>query len=153
MKQESVKVLKELMTEINRQDNRCTAAPYYYVIQTQEFVEDCDGEEHYFLDGEEVTNEELNELTIQELEDNYGEGATVDSVIEECFVRHMSLRYVDGYDSSIFLTEKAANEHIRLNKHHYNNPQTYVKYFWRCPEIEKLFEAISDVCGVVWEKH
>lgn len=155
MKQESIEYLQELMTEINRQDNRCTASPYYYVIQVQELVEDCDGEEHYFLEGEEITKEELVKLTTQELEDNYGEGATVESVLEEkCSALYMSLKWVDTCDNNgIFLTEKAANEHIKLNGYHYNNPRTYVRYFWRCPEIEKLFEAISDVCGVKWEKH
>jgi len=56
-------------------------------------------------------------------------------------------------DMGIFLTEKAANEHIAKNHYHYHNPRLYVKHFRQNPEMEHLFEAISVIAEVEWKKH
>lgn len=78
---EMYKFLEELSTELNTQNHRCTAMPYFFQVQTK----------------------------------------------------------------NAFLTEKACKEHIKLNKHHYNEPADYLMHAFRNPELEKLMEFI---CGI-----
>lgn len=56
-------------------------------------------------------------------------------------------------DKGIFFTEEAANNHIKQNYYHYNNPRTYVKHAFRNPEMKRLFKAIGNITGVEYVEH
>lgn len=153
-KKSAIEFLSNLMKEINSQNNRLTASPYYFEVQSQEWQvcpeEDDDASEFYFWDCEPISAKELKEMPDEEKMDNF------DSLDLDIITEDMSdpfYQTIVWVGKGIFLTEKAANDHIRLNNYHYHNPRTYVKYFWRNPEMDNLFEAIGIVSGVKWNKH
>jgi hypothetical protein len=60
---------------------------------------------------------------------------------------------VETLQKNMFLTHKAAQEHLRANHYHYSQyVQTYLDHAWRNPEFEKLLEAIGLVAGVEYER-
>lgn len=86
--------LRKLMLEINSQDNRMTATPYYYDIRH--------------------------------------EGAHVEGV---------------------FLTAKAAEQHLRENQHNLpDNAYVYLAHGGRNSELQTLLENIGKVVGVPYIK-
>jgi hypothetical protein len=153
IKQETLEFLQGLIKEINKQDNRITATPYYYTIQEKELVEDHNGEAHYF-DGEgEITKEELEQMSPDDFAHTYGLDQTIDDVLDDCNMIYMSEKWVEAQQSNVFLTEKAAENYIAQNSYHYNKPRTFVRHFWRNHEIKRLFRAIEDVAGVKLDWH
>jgi hypothetical protein len=48
-------------------------------------------------------------------------------------------------EGGFFLTEKAAEAHLKINGHHYREPRTYVEYANRNPEIENLVKFLKAV--------
>ena len=46
-------------------------------------------------------------------------------------------------EGGFFLTEKAANAHLKINGHHYREPRTYVEYANRNPEIEGVVKFLK----------
>ncbi|MCK5601620.1 hypothetical protein KAR91_07125 [Candidatus Pacearchaeota archaeon] len=154
IKQETLDFLQNLVTEINGQDNRATATPYYYVIQVEKLVEDCTNGEDYYFDDD-CNHLGTRDEAIKELMENH-EHTEEDAehyLDNEC--REISMSYQEVLlDGPGFLTEKACREHIRLNKHHYGGTaRTYIDHFWRNPEMEQLFKAIEDVSGVNLDWH
>jgi ABC-type ATPase with predicted acetyltransferase domain len=148
--------LIELSSEINTQDNRATAMPYFFQIQTKEEVavpEDC-GIEAWYCDGSKI---ETEKEIIQVIYD-YHEG---DRKYTKKFIKSMdswereeemkaagwqpvNYDYKDKYENA-FLTAKACKEHIRLNHYHYNQPVDYLSHAFRNPELEKVYEFL---CGL-----
>jgi hypothetical protein len=88
---------------------------------------------------EEYTIESASE--IQDFLDKYNEG-----------------KYNVGYyrivekimPNTFFLTLRECKEHIKANKHHYNNTvHTYAMTAWRSPQVAKLYEIIENTD---WDK-
>ena len=139
MKVEQEKIIKEFLTQMAEQDNRCTAFPYFYVIKTKEShavgrdrndidetfacAEDYDDIELYNDDWETVDPEEYKELPEKERTKVY-------------VVYH----YVE---KGMFLTDKDAKDHLRLNHYHYSkDAYTYVKHAWRAPDLHDFLRAL-----------
>ena len=50
------------------------------------------------------------------------------------------------YDNTMFLTEKAAAEHLKANHYHYDEyAHTYAMTAWRSPEVEDLIKILQSV--------
>lgn len=152
-KKQAMEFLTKLVKELNTQDNRCTATPYYFAVQSQEWQicpeDDDDGVKYYLDDNEPISAEELEGKTSEELIDEY-QVDDMENIKADMLEFYQKLVWVD---KQIFLTEKAADEHIRQNHYHYHNPRTYVKHFWRNYEMEELMEAIGVITGIDYVKH
>ena len=153
IKQETLDFLQELVKEINQQDRRATASPYYYVIQVEKLVEDCaDGEIYYF--DEDYNNLGTRDEAIKEIleeEENFTITDAETYLDDICHKIYMSYQKVI-VQGPVFLTEKAINKHIRLNQHHYGkSARNYIDHFWRNPEMENLFRAIADIAGIEFD--
>jgi len=128
-------IIIEFLDEMSKQDNRCTAWPFFYVIRTSKLVpteEGCGDESHtvYYSteDDSELTPEEYDELPEDEKE-NYHEHA-MQQVWEE---------------RGMFLTEKDAELHLKNNHYHYSSDaHTYLKHIWRAPYTERFIKALFD---------
>jgi hypothetical protein len=74
----------------------------------------------------------------------------VDAFIEE-YCNHWRLVHYDEMfrpktsEGGFFLTEKAANAHLKINGHHYREPRTYVEYAHRNPEVEGIVNFLKKV--------
>ena len=131
-----------LIREINAQDNRCTASPYYYVVQSKRWVDTVhDGEKEVVaLDGSLYTLAEWLESDEEATQSSWEAEGPFD-------VRS------EWEDKAVFLTEKAALLFIRANGHHLNEPRTYVKHFWRNSQMETVMRALEEFSGerLVWK--
>ena len=123
------RIIKEFLQKMNSQDNRCTAAPYFYVIRTQVEIPsptyNCDYTRFYW-----------NSESYDNLED----------IPEE--YRHEAHEYgvTKGWENKgMFLTEEDAEDHLKKNHYHYSdNAHTYVSHAWRAPRLNEFFMALFD---------
>jgi len=142
--EKSFEFLKRLIKEIDEQDNRCTADPYYYVIQEEKTLvcaPGCGDEMYYIHDGEGRTKEELME-NFDLISDGEFDDFICSNGVEEIEIEK---KHDDATLSNVFFTEKACHKHIELNHYHFNKPRSYVKHAWRNPEVESIFKAIREI--------
>ena len=48
-------------------------------------------------------------------------------------------------ENTMFLTLREAEEHIKRNDYHYNDPYTYAMTAWRSPQVERLYKILHEV--------
>jgi len=144
-----VEFMQRLASEIEGQDNRATASPYFYVVSgKREVVAPAghgDNESHYYNAewGEGHTLEEWKEI-LNEYDEENGTATDLDAFIKGC--EEFGLHDV-VVEENVFLTEKGCLEHMRLNGHNYRClkdvlEKGYVKHAFRNPEMDGLHEAI-----------
>lgn len=155
LKQETYDFIKNLVHEIETQDNRCTALPVLFAIQETErvygFEKDygTDGFE-WIKDGEEYTWEQVVDFVCEELQlapDEIGE-----SDAEYCGFEKVYYRNTEKFSDNFFFTEKAAKEHLIINGHNLTKPQDYVIHAFRNDEIESVIEAMKEIVNKVENK-
>ena len=59
---------------------------------------------------------------------------------------------VETRDFNFFLTEKAYNEHIRINRHNLRNPKSYGVHCYRNEEMKTLYEIIHKLSDILTDK-
>lgn len=160
--QEELQQAKELAIRLKTQDNRGTALPICFLLQDVEERRAFDAGDHLLLNDdhgeiwrgdseEDIINQILEERRVDiDFEDHETEeeidkkvaeleSEIYDEVSGECY--EMEYEFVT---KRIFLTEEAANNHLRLNKHHYSDKaRIYVDHFWRDPEMELVFKILT----------
>lgn len=115
-----------------------------------------DGDYRFEYNGEGMDSS----LSVYEITENDGEKdeeeidwySGIEEIIEFLDDKGYSFDY-SGYEDvpfiypgPIFLTHKAANEHLMANAHHYSeDAHPYALTAWRCPEIEKLYDMLHNV--------
>lgn len=153
--------LIELSKEMNTQDNRATADPFYYTIQVDEEVVVAEGygddivyykEEFKIRTEEEAIGYLANYIYDCELfqvedrlrdESNYSWYDVWDKLEELNFTK-FDVR-TEHRHKGFFLTESECNNHIKANAHHYDNPVSYVEHAWRAPKVEQLFKFLKEL--------
>lgn len=146
--------LVELSKELNTQDHRCTAMPYFFQVQTNEQIpvpEGC-GTEAWHYDGSMIETEEeiidaifeykdesMTKKQIKELDDWEKE-----AILEKAGYNKVYYDYKHEYKNAFF-TEKACKEHIQANKHHYNEPVDYLTHAFRNPEMEMVLQFLCEL--------
>jgi hypothetical protein len=127
--------IAKLIREINAQDNRATASPYYFVVQSKKWVDTVHGgdKQVIYYDGI-FTLEEWKAL---------GPDCTEESWENQ----HPFWVREEWEDREVFLTERAALLFMRANARHLNEPRTYVKHFWRNSQMETVMEALEEFSG------
>ena len=148
--------LLNLSKELNTQDNRATADPYFFQVQTVEDVAaypSCGTEILIDSDGFEIrTLEELKDYTgdyeLLEYESGSDDIDDMLEYLEEQFPMD-SWRIVEVTErknlENFFFTEKACHHHIERNKHNMNEPQSYVSYGNRNPELEQVIKFLKSI--------
>lgn len=171
--EDEIQFLKELQKEMNTQDNLGQADPRYWVIRDFDKVygerlnnpdgftvlDSDDGSEvceiEYRIFGtSEMADEILKEFEEQEydlsdddkqaIEDAYDFDSLIES-LEELNFSVVRYEIVPKY-SGMFLTQKAAEEHLRKNYYHYaDNATTYAMTAWRSQEADMLYKILHSV--------
>ena len=147
---ENFEFLKQLMTQINTQNNHGTASPYYYTVRTTKDIAvpaGTTGTDKYYYDGECYTEEELRKVCKEDETD-----------FEK--VKDNSTKYgvdqVNVYEN-FFLTEEGYNKHMELNGHNYRSSiepaHFYIKHAFRNPELVQLLDTLGEVTGLGHKKH
>ena len=153
---ENYEFLMNLKNELNTQDCRITASPYYYTIRQKKkvYVPDGCGNEVIYRDETELeTKEDCVEYLLDYYEDEYDKDdlndmslcELFDILIEERGFSPINYNY-EYYYSNVFLTEKACEHHISINKHNLGlEPVSYVDHAYRNPEMEKLLKILKTI--------
>lgn len=151
-----------LQKEMNTQDNLGQADPRYWVIKGSEklyHVEDEeDGIELYDTDGCGTVADGLDEILEFIKEELFGDADinrldTADEIEEwldeRGYDEYKAIPYKivpKIYENTMFLTQKAAEEHLRANDYHYSeDAHTYAMTAWRSPEVERLWKILRTV--------
>lgn len=171
--EDEIRFLKELQKEMNTQDSCGQADPRYWVIRDfnkvyGEKLNNPDGFTVYDSDdgnevceikyqifgsskmADEILKEleeqgyELSEEDRQRICDAYDLDSLIES-LEELDFSVMQYEIVPKY-SGMFLTQKAAEEHLRANYYHYSdNATTYAMTAWRSKEADMLYKILHSV--------
>ena len=165
--------LRKFITEINTQDNRSTACPYFFTLCCPKkevgVADDCsDGFDWYDPDNsEEVTNvkERLWQLWgDKKALENHIFGASLrskddigDTLLEVLATAQgwykVNYRMTTEY-KGFFFTEAACKTHLEGNKHHYpEGTSIYLDHAFRHPELLLLLQNIGKVVGVEYLKY
>ena len=158
---ETYNFLMDLSKEINTQNHRGTAMPYFFQVQTKHkiAVPEGNGMVAWHYDGSLI---ETKEEIIQAIYDYHDGDLTkkaikemsnweLESEMERAGYNKVNYDYEERLENS-FLTEKACLQHIKDNKHNLSQPQDYLSYASRNPEMEKLLKFICELTGGVLHK-
>lgn len=137
-------VIINYLEEMKISDNRSTADIFYYVIRTEKTIYlDCEcydgkeGEERFIYQDEIYTKEELRTAYYEK---KLGKR---DFEVFLCVAPERVFAHKVWKHENMFLTEKEAKEHLRINHYHYSeNAHTYVEHAWRSPEMLKFFKNL-----------
>lgn len=140
MSQTNKEAIVKFLTQMAQQDNRSTAAPYFYVIRTKikRYVPDGSGEDTDFvIDGVVYDSEDDARKSLKE----YGEDP---DRIKKLIASGKRYDYkMDWEHKGMFLTESDAEMHLKRNNYHYSSDaHTYIDHAWRAPELEAFFVAL-----------
>jgi hypothetical protein len=155
--------LINLSKEIKEQDNRATAAPYFFQVRETKEVpahKGC-GEEvlySYDYDIELRTDEEKVEWikengeyfigTIYEHEQTdvgmHISTWDLDTMLKEIGFSEFNVD-IDYVYSNAFFTSKACDEHIQINKHNLHYPVNYLTHAYRNKEMEMMYKFLLNL--------
>jgi hypothetical protein len=153
--------LMELSKELNTQDHRCTAMPYFFQIQTEEWepAPEGQGEEVWFCDGSFLESEdEVKKAVINYKEWNYEYGQNdIERKYNELTDDEKEEILENNYQKvnrqkvfklqNAFLTEKACKDHIKKNRYHYEKPTDYLSHANRNSDMETIMKFICELSG------
>lgn len=166
MKQEDKQFLAELAKELNTQDNAATRNPIWCIMDKEiVFTPDGNGDFKVVTDDErtmplEDFADEIAEQVPEELAQEVNDAICLCDDTDE--LRAVLDNYTDEdpddyrmyeadkedricRDATGFLTKKSAEEHLRLNAHHYSNEaRAYALSAWRNPVFERLINIIKN---------
>jgi len=153
-------IIKDFLNNIANQDNRSTAAPYFYVIRSSVEVpahEGC-GDIVKYYDPEDPEDHYESIEDYIELQKEYSEYDDMIPEDKEFFDKKMEnaernlASYevsLDWRESNMFLTETDAKNHLKSNSHHYSeDAHTYVKHCWRAYEMDDFYVALFNYFGI-----
>lgn len=162
-KEEALAFLREFTTEIEEQDNRGTASPYFYVIKTAKWVSSYhegegdrviathEGEVAFIGESEEEIFEQFKKEYNDEKDEDDKDIDSMSGWGLKGFMENKEYEFFwenqEWREECCFFTDTDAKEHLRRNHYHYSkDAHTYVKHFWRAPKVEKFFDAVNKLC-------
>lgn len=174
-KTEATAWLRDFMSELNTQDNRATATPYYYQLRCPCRLEgvtkdNATGSGWVGVEGDTIDDivEYLKECMEEDTEGSFQRHLNDNLIVLEDLTADDDLgireaaEYVGAtehyYQDSavyrgIFFTEKAALKHFKENKHNYpKGTQTYLGHAYCNPELLQLFQSIGVLVGIPYER-
>ncbi len=147
--------LMDLSKEMNSQNHRGTAMPYFFQVASNELICGIDGDYDndgfvWLKDGEQY---DCDIKSMKEALVNEGV-KTKKTDKEHDFI---SLMEESGFDkgyfkndrklTNCFFTEKACKDHIKKNGYHYEKPYDYLSYAFRNPEMELVQQFLCEISG------
>lgn len=128
------------------QDNRATQYPLFVVQEYKEVGQpDGCGDRTIYVNGEDTLTAEEYDWACEAGDDEDNEWFRSD--IDEYRAVSVSDEWVISDMAGFFFTEKACHDHIAQNKHHYNQPRSYVISAWRNYEMQEVMRAILKIMG------
>lgn len=111
-------------------------------IAKVEYIDEENKKAGFYLYKEEDDDEWDFEIT--SVEDALDWLETYDSPVAYELVRYRNIEKI--YSDTMFITQKAAEEHLKINAHNYSaDAHTYCMTAVRSPEVEKMYEIIQTI--------
>lgn len=168
---DEIDFLKKLQKEMNTQDHVGEADPRYWVIRDYEciygtelsnpdgcvIIFDCEEilrVEYTIFGDNSLINEAKSyfmgnydcDFSLDDFEDLYDIDDLKEMLEERGYEITVREYEIIPKHSGMFLTQKAAEDHLRLNYYHYDdNATTYAMTAWRSPEAEMLYKILHSV--------
>ena len=145
-KSDALQFLTEFINRIDTQDNRATAKPIQYLLQTRDYMV-VDGDYQY--DKVQYYHHVMENGYYDNYDDavnylkEYGySGKELDEEID-----NIAKLYIKYYwnPSQAFLTEQGLNDHVAINRHNLGVHRSYVVHSFRDAEMVNLIKAIRSV--------
>lgn len=149
--------LVELSKQMNEQNHRGTAMPYFFQVRE---IKRIDGvHEDYSTDGYVWISgggDGVIESDVQSMKDALdSDGVDFDKEIDEDGLDKLMDEngYYKGHYrnqevlSNAFLTEKSCKEHIEANSYHYSQPADYLSHAFRNPDMELISKFLCELTG------
>ncbi len=153
---ETYNFLIELSKELNTQDHRGTAMPYFFQIQTkrQIAVPEGNGTEAWFCDGALLKTDEEIEEAVNDYREwdedtsefNELEDYEIEVILECAGYRKVNYDYENVLENAFF-TSKACDEHIKTNSHNLSSPVNCLSHAFRNPEMEGVLKFLCELSG------
>lgn len=162
-------IVAEFISQMNSQDNHCTATPYYFCIRSRVYgpsyhEEDYDRlaavNDDGLIDSDEsinglckklVENELLTDSDLMDEDGDELDDFDLRSMLEDKKIQVFSEK-AGWEESGVFFTETDAKNHLERNSHHYSaDAHTYVKHCFRAPELEQFFKSVGVLAGVEYQ--
>lgn len=153
---EMYEFLMNLSNELNTQDHRGTRMPYFFQVQTKKqiAVPEGNGTEAWHYDDSLIETKKEIEEAVNEYkgwdeastEFNHLEDYEVEGILESIGYSKVYYDYRDNLENA-FLTSKACDEHIRVNRHNLKSPVNYLSGSFRNPELEMVMKFLCELSG------
>lgn len=153
MEAKTIEFLKNLQLELNTQETDCQANPRFWVVAQHEW-QPCWREQfdaYHYTNGEGDYFDTFEEFKGYLLEYGYIDQEVYDEA--DCLEDLPNYYEYDQIpmkkihvikQNTMFLTKRECQEHIKRNKHHYNDTvHTYAMTAWRSPQVEKLIKILQ----------
>lgn len=153
--------LMEISKQLNDQDHRATAMPYFFQVMTEEEVPVPDGfgESVWVMDGEIcLRSDDDIKVAIYEYKEwdksnsqhgklfNQMSDYEKEEILRKVGYRNYDITTTRKYENCFF-TEKACETHIRQNRHNLNKPKSYLNHAFRNPEMELVLKFLCELSG------
>lgn len=139
-------VLSNLLKRMETQDNRATASPVLFLLQTpKEVVADSDYSYDKVVYYHSVFEDRGFE-TREEAKQYLREYGYKDKELEE-EIKNITALFIkkEWQTQNVFLTEEGYNRHLALNRHNYGEVRSYVIHGFRNPELKEMIDAIKTI--------
>jgi hypothetical protein len=140
---DAARFIINFVNQIETQDNRSTASPYFYVVRGIKKLTAADdrgcGYEYY--------DSELCESFTEDELKKYCEENELDFELHSEELERINVQEVE-VDENVFFTFEGYKKHINMNGHNYRHFErfnSYVKHAFRNPEIENLLKTIKEI--------
>lgn len=141
-KEEIINYLKEMAES----DNRGTADPFYYTIQTEVLMSTPleDSDQVWYYSDELKTIFESKEAYVATLDNMEYSSDDIEGLINDDDITIVGRSKV-WENKGMFLTEEEAKRHLKQNAYHYSeNARTYVEHAWRAPKMQAFFKNLFE---------
>ena len=144
----------KLVELLKNQNNRCARTPVWFVLQDAILTGSLGSGDlllFYHNDyGEFIgdTEEDIINNIYDQYEEEYDISEKKRFKKDIKYAVEGKCKDVEYYfeDKAVFLTEKAANDHLLANRHHYTSKvRIYVKPVWRNPEMELVHKILLNL--------
>lgn len=154
--------LQTIANNMQKQDNRMTASPYYYQVQTKDKIHGFDADhadDHIWVSDNGETDFDPDDIKsmIEHLEENdiefdvaefsideyYREEILEENNFRKCCYKNAIKR------QNVFFTEQGVLDHIAANGHHYDGKDTknYIEHAFRNPEMTAVVKLLSEIAN------
>jgi hypothetical protein len=165
LNKDDIDFILNLSHEMKTQDNRITAQPYALVCTTKQrdIIPEGYGDKTMCVYDDETFDTPAELLTYFDIEksnEDLNFDDAIDLITEDHSYTSDKFDFVDYHDyqditkstANFFLTKSAYNEHIRVNGHNLNEPQSYGIHLYRNKELSRLYEVIHNLADILKEK-